>query len=88
MSAMAVIVVTPEQLAELIRDAVGQAFAEQREDVGPVLLDRSGIARALGIGTSTVDRLRREGLPSVMIGDCPRFVLSSCVEWLRARAGR
>lgn len=87
-SAPAVIVVTREELAELIRGAVGDALADQREDAAPtLLLDRAGIARALGVATSTVDRLRREGLPSVMIGDSPRFIAQSCLEWLRANRG-
>jgi hypothetical protein len=81
-SAPSVIVATTEQLAEFVRDAVAAALAEQREDVSPVLMDRSGIGRALGVSPTTVDRLRREGLPCVLIGDSPRFIVASCIEWL------
>lgn len=82
MSAPTVIVATAEQLAELIRAAVEEALAEQRQDLAPALLDRAGIARALGISPSTVDRLRRDGLPCVLIGDSPRFLAAECVSWL------
>lgn len=82
MSTPTLIVATPEQLAELIRKAVGRVLVEQREDVAPALLDRSGIGRTLGISPSTVDRLRREGLPCVLIGDSPRFLAAECVSWL------
>jgi hypothetical protein len=81
-SAPSVIVVTPEQLAELVRAAVQSVLAEQREDAAPALLDRNGIARALGVGTSTVDRLRRDGLPCVFIGESPRFLSDECLAWL------
>jgi hypothetical protein len=77
-----VVVATPEQLAALVRGAVQAALAEQSDSAAPVLLDRAGIAQRLGVGTSTVDRLRRDGLPCVFIGDSPRFLLAECVAWL------
>lgn len=82
MSTPTLIVATPEQLTELIREAVERALADQRQDVAPVLIDRNGVARALGISPSTVDRLRRDGLPCVLIGDSPRFLAAECVSWL------
>jgi hypothetical protein len=33
----------------------------------------------------TVDRLRREGLPEIAVGDAPRFELDACLGWLRGR---
>lgn len=81
--APSVIVTTREELEQLITAAVEKALAEQREDVAPALLDRATIARRLGIGTSTVDRLRREGMPVVWIGESPRFEADACVAWLR-----
>jgi hypothetical protein len=63
-----------------------EAVVEATPDNTPVVPDRRGIARALAVGTSTVDRLRREGMPFVWIGDSPRFELVRCLEWLRGRA--
>lgn len=83
MSAPAVIVTTREELEQFITAAVEKALAEQREDVTAALLDRASIARRLGVGTSTVDRLRREGMPVIWIGDSPRFEADACVAWLR-----
>lgn len=83
MTGTPVIVVTPEQLAELLRGTIETALAEQRPEAAPVLLDRAGVAQRLSIGTTTVDRLRREGMPCVFIGDSPRFDLAECVDWIR-----
>lgn len=80
----AVIVATPDQLAELVREAVRDALEGAQADAVRALLDRSGIARALGVGTSTIDRLRRAGMPCLFLGDAPRFELEQCLAWLRA----
>jgi hypothetical protein len=82
--APAFVMVAPEQLAELVRRAVEDAFAAQQQDVSPRFLDRNGIAKALGIGLATVDRFRKLGMPTVLVGDSPRFVLDECFEWMRA----
>lgn len=87
MTTPAVIVVTPEALAELVRSAVSEALAEARQDSAPVLLDRNGIAKALGIGLSTVDKFRRENMPCLMVGESPRFLLDECLAWLRENRG-
>lgn len=78
-----VVILSPDQLAELVRNAVAEALAEQREDAPALLLDRSGIAKALGCSPSTINRLRQEGMPCVLLGDSPRFEADRCVEWLR-----
>lgn len=79
----AVIVTTPEALAVLVRGAVSEALNEVRLDSAPLLLDRTAAARALGVGTSSVDRLRKAGMPCVWIGDAPRFLVDECLAWLR-----
>jgi hypothetical protein len=48
----------------------------------PALLDREGLAQQLAISTGMVDKLRRQGLPTVWIGECPRFVLAEVLAWL------
>jgi len=60
-------------------------------DAGPEpsgLLRKSGLARALSISTSTVDRLVREGLPYEPAGSGKRFDLKACRVWLAARGKR
>jgi hypothetical protein len=52
---------------------------------GPRLLDRDGLATALGVSTKTLDRLRRAGLPELRIGDSPRFDYGEVIGWLRTR---
>lgn len=78
-----VVVTTPQALAALVRDAVGEALSEARQSAGPLLLDRMNAARALGIGTSSIDRFRKAGMPCVWVGDAPRFLADECVAWLR-----
>jgi hypothetical protein len=47
-----------------------------------MLLNRTQIAQALGVSTSTVDRWRREGMPHATKGDGKReFNLSACEAW-------
>jgi hypothetical protein len=84
MTTPTLLLATPEQIAALIREAVELAFSEQRLDVAPILLDRSGIARALGLGTSSIDRFRKAGMPAIWVGDAPRFLTDECLAWLRA----
>jgi hypothetical protein len=72
----------------LVKGAVEEALAQMRHDDGPVLLDRSAISRRLGISPSTVDRLRREGMPVILIGDSPRFEPEACLVWLRSHSCR
>lgn len=78
----ALVVVTPDQLADIVRSAVADVLAEQCDDA-PALLDRNGIAKALGCSPSSINRLRHEGLPHVLLGDSPRYELAQCLAWLR-----
>jgi hypothetical protein len=73
------------ELHELVAAAVREALAEREPRAAPALLDRRGIAAALGIGVDTVDRLRREGCPELTVGDAPRFELAAVLAWLRER---
>lgn len=79
------VTLTLGELRELVRDAVLDVVAEAAGSSRPLLLDRSGLAQALGVGTSTVDRFRREGCPTLWVGDSPRFELEPCLAWLRGR---
>jgi hypothetical protein len=84
-SRQAVVVMSPEELTALMKAAVSEALAEQREDCAPILLDRNGLAKAFRCSPSQIDRLRRLGLPFIRLGDVPRFELSRCLEWLHER---
>ena len=73
---------TRAQLEELIAKAVCQAF--DRGIGGPVLIDKQDMARQLGCSPSSLDRLRREGLPSVQLAkQVVRFEPAKVIEWLR-----
>lgn len=84
-----VVVLSPEQLRALVRDAVADLL-EQHDgaSAGPALLDRAGLARALGVSPPTVDRMRAEGAPELRVGDSPRFELAAVLGWLRERGTR
>jgi hypothetical protein len=79
----AVIVTTPQALATLVRDAVSEALSQVYDNGRPLLLDRTSAASALGVGTSSVDRFRKAGMPCVLVGDTPRFIIDECLDWLR-----
>lgn len=79
-----VVTLTLGELTELLREAALEAAAGVAEPA-MALLDRAGLARALDVGISTVDRLRREGMPALWLGDAPRLELAGCLKWLRAR---
>jgi hypothetical protein len=54
-----VVITTPTELAALVRAQIDAALAEHSaEPVAPALLDRRQMARALGVGVDTLDRLR------------------------------
>ena len=57
----------------LARDKIREAGALPA--VCAALLDRSALARALGISVAGVDRRCREGLPSVLVGERRRVRL-------------
>lgn len=87
MSAQVFVSMSVEQLTDIIREAV-EATCEKAGVGGsnvPSLLDRNGIAGALGCSAPTVDRLRREGMPCIRIGESPRFDLGDCLAWLRGK---
>jgi hypothetical protein len=65
----------------LVRDIVRSELAAIAPS-SPALLDREGLAQQLGVSTGMVDKLRRQGLPTVWLGECPRFVLADVLEWL------
>jgi hypothetical protein len=70
------------ELRAVVREAVQEALGESPEPKA-VLLDRAGIARALCVSLPTVDRLRRDGMPTVWVCMAPRFELPLVLEWLR-----
>lgn len=82
------VILTPAQLQELVKQAVGEVLAEHQQDTAPpALVDRQGLARALGVSPGTVDKMRQRGCPEVRIGECPRFEVGAVVAWLKQRGG-
>lgn len=70
-----------DQLAERIAERLpGRAPSAQ-----PALLDRRGLAAALGVGLDTLDKLRGQGCPELRVGEAPRFELAAVLSWLRSR---
>jgi hypothetical protein len=83
--ASAIVMLTPEELSDIVKRAVSEAFATANDAHPAALLDRNGLATALGCSASLVDKLRKEGMPSVKLGGTPRFELEACLTWLRER---
>jgi hypothetical protein len=86
-TATKIVVLSVDELRELIRHVVFDQMAEFLEEARkPIpLLDRAGLAQALGCSTATISRLVREGVPCVPLGDSRRFKLDEVVSWLQSR---
>lgn len=52
----------------------------------PSLLSIALLARELQCSRATINRLRSEGLPCVMVCDSPRFARDRVLEWLESRS--
>lgn len=74
---------TRGELGAFITDAVVRALEAMGPPALPALLDREGLAAALGCSSSLVDKLRRQGMPTVRLGESPRFELEACLGWIR-----
>jgi hypothetical protein len=77
-------------LAELVRTAVREELRAALDELvpretGPRLLDVDGCCAMLGCSRAKLHRLRTDGLPTIMVGDSPRFVADDVISWLRAR---
>lgn len=71
---------------EEIRGRVRALLASEVAPERPRLLDRAELARALGVSTATLDRLRkRPHFPHVPVGDLEKFELEPVLRWLRAQ---
>lgn len=68
-------------LLDAIRDAVGEANTGAREP-GSRLNDRVELAERMSCSPATVDKMRRDGMPCLYVGDSPRFVFEDCVRWM------
>lgn len=82
------ILITPEQLAELLRETVREELraARPQNDDKPALLDRAGIAKAFGVSTETIDQWRKAGMPERRpCGGAPRFLLAECLAWVQSQ---
>ena len=81
------VVATPEQLQELVRDAVATALdeltpARERE---PDLVDGAEMARRLSVSRTTLHRLRVAGMPAIPVGDTFRYKPAAVLTWLETR---
>lgn len=81
---MRLVLVEVDELRALLAETLRE-FSDRR-DPSPALVDRAGLARALGVSPASVDRLRGEGLPELRVGDAPRFELEAVLRWLRGKA--
>jgi hypothetical protein len=65
-----------------VRGVVHDELAAFQTSAPAALLDREGLAQQLGASAGMMDKLRKQGLPTVWLGDSPRFVLPDVLAWL------
>jgi hypothetical protein len=75
----------PRGALDVLREIVAEACAEALEGQPdrPALHTIEGICAALQISRPTLARLRADGLPTIIVGDSPRYKLDEVLEWLR-----
>lgn len=71
--------VTRGELAGLVQAAVERAMGA----ASALVVDRQGIARLLGCSPAHIDALRKQGLPTLMVGQAVRFEPAAVIGWLR-----
>lgn len=69
-----------DALREVLPEVIGSVVPSADR---PALLTRKQAARALQVHPATLDRLRAQGLPTVMVCDSPRFELVEVLAWLK-----
>jgi excisionase family DNA binding protein len=82
------VVLTPDELREHVREAVADALAEfhAEEAPRPELLTVEQLCHALQISRATLHRLREEGLPELRLGDSLRFRMPDVLTWIEQRS--
>lgn len=85
---------TPDPLSEALKSLIRSVLREELEELRAELLkpvseyrDRNQEAARLGISLATLDRLCRDGLPFVYVGDSRRFRAREVDDWLSTRRG-
>lgn len=80
-----VIVTTPEQLRELIAEAVADALAQMARtaEPAPALVDVAGMARILQTSRPSVYRLIEQGAPHMRLLESYRFEPAAVLAWLK-----
>lgn len=71
-----------ESIAARVLDRILAKLPTESAD-GPKLLDRAGLAIALGVSVSSVDRLIAKGCPFMWVLDSRRFDFDSVKAWLK-----
>ena len=80
-----VIMVTPDELEQLVRKAVREAMGAPANDAE--FIETADVAKLLGVSTKSVSKyVRSEGLPAVKAGAHYRFKRADVVAWLERRA--
>jgi hypothetical protein len=81
------VVTTPAELAELVREQIDAALAEHsRRTVEPDLVDGATMARRVGVSRATLHRLRVGGMPAIRVGDTHRYRPADVLAWLTTRS--
>lgn len=87
----AVVVLTPEQLQELVDRTIRETFASMKEAAaseGPEVLNRKQAAEVLDVTEQQISKLRKKGLPGHKIGNLWRFRRSEILAWVSKQGGK
>ena len=86
------VLIDPAEFYAVIQAAVDAAIRrlkDERTNPDKILFDKHGAAEFLSVSVSTIDRLRKEGLPCITLDGRVLFRRASLDEWAASReAGR
>ena len=82
-----VAVLTPAQLEQLVEDVVLRTLEARGEPIpaNEELLSKARMAERLDVCPKTLERMRDQGCPVILVGQSPRFNPVAVIEWLRAQ---
>ena len=82
----AIVFLSESKVREAIRDEISTLLEQAPAETQPLTVSRSGLAKLLGFSTSTVDAMRKQGMPETRMVDSPRWIVADVLQWLRKRA--
>ena len=84
MGNVSVITVSIDDLRQIVLDSVAEAITGASPKTNRVVT-KEELAEAMSCAGCTIDRMVREGMPFVLVGQSRRFEVDACMQWCANR---